>query len=324
MTKTLAIIAGEPNSISSEIIFKTWKRRKKFRHKPFFVIGNVDLLNKQKKKLKYKFQIKKINSALFKPKLNSSFLPVYDVKYNQKKTFEKISQKSNNYIFNCFQIAINLIKKNKIQGFVNCPISKENLLKKKYSGITEYLSRKFNSKEDGTMLIFNKILSVSPLTTHIPLKKVSGKINIKKIVKKILTIERFYNKKLKKKPIIGILGLNPHNYSSEKKTVEKTAIIPAIKILRGKKIKVIGPISPDTSFLTYKKNKINVILGMYHDQVLTPFKTLFKYNAVNVTLGLPFLRTSPDHGTAEDIVGKKIADPTSLIESIKFFNNINI
>ena len=85
---------------------------------------------------------------------------------------------------------------------------------------------------------------------------------------------------------------------------------------------MVGPISPDTSFMLYKKYKFDVIFGMYHDQVLTPFKSLFKYDAINITLGLPYIRISPDHGVAEDIVGKKIANPRSLIESIKFFNYI--
>ena len=84
----------------------------------------------------------------------------------------------------------------------------------------------------------------------------------------------------------------------------------------------MGPIAPDTSFMLFKKYKFDVILGMYHDQVLSPFKALFKYEAINITLGLPYIRISPDHGVAENIVGKKVANPKSLIESIKFFNYI--
>ena len=86
--------------------------------------------------------------------------------------------------------------------------------------------------------------------------------------------------------------------------------------------KIVGPISPDSSFMVYRKHKLNVIIGMYHDQVLTPFKALFKYNAINITLGLPYIRISPDHGVAENITGKNIANPNSLIESIKFYNYI--
>ena len=85
----------------------------------------------------------------------------------------------------------------------------------------------------------------------------------------------------------------------------------------------MGPISADSSFMIFKKNKFDVIIGMYHDQVLTPFKALYNFDAINITLGLPYIRISPDHGVAENIVGKKNANPKSLIESIKFFNYIN-
>ena len=321
MTKPIAIIAGEPNSISSEIIFKSWKLRKKYIHKPIIVIGSIQLLNLQKKKLKYQIKIKEIKNNFSLKDLNSKELPVYNVKYRQNLPFRKISNKSNKYIFRCFDIATSLSKDKKIVGFINCPISKETLFNNKHGGVTEFLSKKAGSKNSEVMLIYNKKLSVSPLTTHIPLGQVSKKKNKLQIIKKIKIINNFYKKILKKKPCIAVLGLNPHNFSSAKKSEEREIIIPAIKKIE-KKIKVMGPISPDTSFVVYKKYKFDVILGMYHDQVLTPFKTLFKYSSINITLGLPYIRISPDHGIAENIVGKRIADPASLIESIKFFNHI--
>ena len=209
MTKPIAIIAGEPNSISSEIIFKAWKQKKLYKHKPFFIIGNIQLLNSQKKKLKYQIKIKKINDNLNLAKLNKKDLSIYNIKYKQKKSFEKLSSKSNNYIFKCFAVALNLIKKGKILGFINCPISKETLLKNRHLGITEFLSKKANRTGNEVMLIYNKKLSVSPLTTHIPLKKVNSKIVKSKIIKKIKTINNFYKKIFKKKPKFAVLGLNP-------------------------------------------------------------------------------------------------------------------
>ena len=172
------------------------------------------------------------------------------------------------------------------------------------------------------MLIYNKKLSVSPVTTHIPLRQVNKKINQHKIVKKVKVINNFYKRVFRKKPNFAILGLNPHNFSSLKKSEEKEIIAKAIKVLIKLKIKVMGPIAPDSSFMIFKKNKFDVIIGMYHDQVLSPFKALFGFNATNVTLGLPYIRTSPDHGVGENIVAKKVANPKSLIESIKFFNYI--
>ena len=323
MNKPIAIIAGEPNSISSEIIFKCWKLKKKYIHKPLFIIGSVQLLNLQMKQLKYKIKIKKINKHFKIRDLNEIELPVYDIDYTQKKPFEKISSKSNKYIFKCFEVALKFVKDKKILGFINCPISKEYLFKNKHQGVTEFLSKKLNKKNNNeVMLIYNKKLSVSPITTHIPLNQVSKKINQYKIVEKVKIINNFYKKFLNKKPNFAILGLNPHNFSLSKKSEEKTIINKAIKSLVKLRINAKGPVAPDSSFVIFKKYKFDVIIGMYHDQVLSPFKALYNFFAINITLGLPYIRISPDHGIAEDIVGKKIANPNSLIESIKFFNYI--
>ena len=323
MNKPIAIIAGEPNSISSEIIFKCWKLKKKYIHKPLFIIGSVQLLNLQMKQLKYKIKIKKINKHFKIRDLNEIELPVYDIDYTQKKPFEKISSKSNKYIFKCFEVALKFVKDKKILGFINCPISKEYLFKNKYQGVTEFLSKKLNKKNNNeVMLIYNKKLSVSPITTHIPLNQVSKKINQYKIVEKVKIINNFYKKFLNKKPNFAILGLNPHSFSISKKSEEKKIINKAIKSLVKLKINAKGPVAPDSSFVIFKKYKFDVIIGMYHDQVLSPFKALYNFFAINITLGLPYIRISPDHGIAEDIVGKKIANPNSLIESIKFFNYI--
>ena len=320
MNKPIAIIAGEPNSISSEIIFKSWKLRKRFTHKPFFIIGSYELLEKQKKKLNYSIKLKKINNNFKIKDLKKNILLIYDVKYRQLKPFEKISKKSNKYILKCFDIALKLAKKNNIEGFINCPISKEFLFENKKQGITEFLSKKSRTNGNEVMLIYNKNLSVTPITTHIPLREVSKKINKFLIIKKVKTIHSFYRKTFNKNPKFAILGLNPHNYSSSKKSEEKEIINKAINSLIKSRIKVTGPVSPDTSFMIFKKHKFDVIIGMYHDQVLTPFKALYNFNAINITLGLPYLRISPDHGIGENIVGKKISNPKSLIESIKFFN----
>ena len=322
MNKPIAIIAGEPNSISSEIIFKNWQIRKRYVHKPLFIIGSIWLLNLQKKKLNYKIEIKKIDNIFTINDLKSNELPVFNIEYKQKKPFEKISSKSNNYILKCFNQAIKLIESKKIVGFINCPISKEFLFKKKHQGITEFLSKKSGMSGNEVMLIYNKKLSVSPITTHIPLNEVSSKIKRSNIVNKVKIINSFYVKIFNKKPNFAILGLNPHNFSLSKKSEEKKIIYRAVKNLKKFKIKVSGPVPTDSSFMNLNKHKFDVIIGMYHDQVLTPFKALYNFNAINITLGLPYIRISPDHGIAENIIGKKIANPRSLVESIRFFNYI--
>ena len=322
MNKPIAIIAGEPNSISSEIIFKSWKLRKKYFYKPFFVIGSYNLFKLQKKKLKYSLKIKKIKRDFSSKDLHGNKLLIYNVEYNQKKSFENISTKSNKYIFNCFNIAISLAKAKKISGIINCPISKETLFKNRHRGITEFLAEKAKKRGSEVMLIYSKKFSVAPLTTHIEIKNISKKINQKEIIKKIKIINSFYKSRLKKTPVIGILGLNPHNFSTNKKNDETKKIISAIKFLKKLKIKIKGPISPDTSFMLMNKYNFDVLFGMYHDQVLTSFKALFSFEAINITLGLPYIRISPDHGVAKDITGKNIANPNSLVQAIKFFNRI--
>ena len=321
MNKSIALIAGEPNSISSEIIFKSWIKSKEFIHKPFFIIGSINLLNLQKKALKFDIKVKKIDSNFKIADLKKDELSVYNVEYNQKRPFEKISNKSSGYIFKCFDVAIKLMKNNKIQGFINCPVSKEFLFKKKYQGVTEYISKRLGVAGNEVMLIYNNKLSVSPVTTHIPLKNVSANINKKKIIKNVKTINAFYKKTFKKKPKFALLGLNPHNYSQSRKPEEKL-IKAAVQYLKKSKINAVGPVATDSSFATHKKYNYDVIIGMYHDQVLTSFKALYGYDAINITLGLPYIRISPDHGVAENLSGKNIANATSLIKSIKFFNKV--
>lgn len=322
MTKPIAIILGEPNSISSEIIFKSWIKKKKFKHHPCVVIGNYNLLYRHLKYFKFNLKLKLIEKNFKLEYLKGEAIPVIDIKYNQKKIFEKISKKSNKFIFSCFSEGLNLFKQNKILGIINGPISKETLLDKKFNGITEFIAYKIGSCNAVTMLIYSKRLAVTPITTHIALKKIPLKLDVEKIVNQIKEIVLFYNKYLKKKIKIAITGLNPHCFSNEKFSEEEKIIKPAIKKLNKQKINISGPFSADTLFLSKSQKKFDVIVGMYHDQVLTPIKAIMGFKAINITLGLPFIRISPDHGVAADIVGEKKADPSSLIESIKFFNNI--
>ena len=247
-----------------------------------------------------------------------------NVKYN-KFSFskKKITTISNSYIEKSFKKALEIIKKKKCSGVINGPISKKSFLKGKYNGITEYLAKKTNTKNP-VMLIYNKKLAVSPLTTHIPISKVPKHVKKKDIIIKIKKINSFYKKYIKKKPRFGITGLNPHCESFGKENKEKKEIIPAIKILKKNEININGPFAADTIFLRENLKKFDVIFGMYHDQVLTPMKTLNGFNAINITLGLPFIRISPDHGPNVQMLGKNNSNPKSLIESMLFFKKYGI
>ena len=172
------------------------------------------------------------------------------------------------------------------------------------------------------MLIYNKNLSVCPATTHLPIKLVSKNINKFVISNKIKLIQKFYKKNFKTNPKIGVVGLNPHCETILKYNEDIKIIEPIIKKMSKSGYKVSGPYPADTIFLKKNRKKFNVILGMYHDQVLTPIKTLYEYDAINITLGLPFLRVSPDHGPNEKMVGKNLSNPLSLIKAMKFLDKI--
>jgi 4-hydroxythreonine-4-phosphate dehydrogenase len=275
--------------------------------------------------LGYKFKLKEIKlNEIYKLNLNSTKINIININFKFKKIFDKISNNSIIYIKNSFQTSLELIKKNKVCGLLNGPISKKHFLNKKYLGITEYLSKKTNSKNNPVMLIYNPKISVSPITTHLPIKYVTKNLNKKKIINNVLEINKFYLKYLKKKPKFAVLGLNPHCETISKYSEEDKIIKPAIKKIKRKKITISGPYSSDT-FFSYKNiSKFDVVIGMYHDQVLTPIKTIFKFNAINITLGLPFIRISPDHGPNNEMLGKNISDPQSLISAINFFKKLDV
>ncbi|WP_023648171.1 4-hydroxythreonine-4-phosphate dehydrogenase PdxA [Candidatus Pelagibacter ubique] len=316
--KPIIIINGEPNSIFLEIFFKTIKYNK-FKS-PLILISSLKILKLQMKKLKFKNNINLIEyKDLKKNIIDNKSINLINVEYKQKKVFEKISSKSNSFIKNSFDIALDILKEDISNKFINGPISKKSFLNKNYLGITEYLTKKTNSKKTA-MLIYNKNLSVCPLTTHLPLKMVAKKISKDLIYEKVSLINNFYKKNRRLKPKIAILGLNPHCESVHKFNEDEKILKPAIKNLFNQGYKIYGPFSADTFFLKDNRKKFDVVIGMYHDQVLTPFKTIFEYNAINITLGLPFIRVSPDHGPNEKMMGKNISNPQSLIEAINFLD----
>ena len=316
--KPIIVVAGEPNSIFSEIYFKSLKT-KKFKS-PIVLIASYKLIKLQMKKLNIHKKIRLIKILDLKNiSLNNKKINLIDVTFHQKKAFDKISNKSNNYIKKSFDIALKILNEKITNKLINGPISKKFFLKKKYLGITEYLASKTKTK-NFAMLIYNKRLSVCPLTTHLPIKKVSKKINKSMIKEKIKLIDIFFKKYLKINAKIAVTGLNPHCESIDVFNEDEKIIKPTIKTLNKSNYKVSGPFAADTIFLKNNRKKYNVIIGMYHDQVLTPIKTLFEYDAINITLGLPFLRISPDHGPNEKMMGKNKSNSLSLISAFSFLD----
>ena len=317
--KPIIIVGGEPNSVFLEIFFKSLKSN---RYKsPLIIICCKNLLQKQMKKLGFIFKINTINKNFSKfNKLDNTQINLINVDYKFTNCFEKTSSKSNNYIKKSFNIAFEIIHQNKLTKFINGPISKKHFLKGKTLGITEYLAKKTKRNNKVVMLIFNNKLSVSPLTTHLSLKDVHKNISKKKIYKHVKLIDEFYIKRFNKKPKIAITGLNPHCESNFQNSEEDLIIVPAINKLKKKKFLVNGPFPADTIFMKENFKKYDVIIGMYHDQVLSPMKSLFGFDAINITLGLPFIRISPDHGPNSSMLGKNVSNPKSLMEALKFLD----
>ncbi len=312
--KPVVIISGDPKSTFNEILIKTLKKivLKKFKF-PIIIICSKNLFQNELKKFKTKLNFQNFD---YQDTLKSNNIYVFDIPLDYKNLS---LNKKNIYIERSFEVGLNLVKENKSMALINGPISKTTFLKGKYKGITEFLAFKTKSVNE-VMLIFNKELSVSPITTHVPINKVTQKIKKKIIMKKIKSINNFYKKFLGLKPNIAVTGLNPHCETFAGKNIEKTEISSAIKILRRGKIKVYGPFSADTIFLKKNRKKFNVIVGMYHDQVLAPMKTIFDFNAINITIGLPFIRITPDHGPNYEMFGLNKSKPDSLIQAFNFLN----
>mgnify|MGYP001265601454 CR=1 FL=1 len=320
MKKKLLIVSGDPNSINSEILYKSWKKLTKIQKKNIYIISNFELLKKQYKKLNYKLDLLKVKNI--KESESTEKLKILDINLKFSNPFKVPPAKASKFIINSLNKAHTLALTKNVIGFINCPISK-TLLKKRKFGVTEFLASrcKINDSSE-VMLLINKKLSISPITTHIDVKDVFKKIKSKIIIKKILTIHKWFKKYKYISPKIAVLGLNPHNAEFRKDSEEVKIIVPSLKKLKKKGLKIYGPFSPDTIFLKDYK-QYDVIVGMYHDQILGPFKTLFKYDAVNLTLGLPYIRVSPDHGPAKDLVGTKRANCESLSKCINFLQKIN-
>ena len=316
MSNKIIIVAGDPNSINSEIIYKAFKKIDSKTKKRLYLIGSFDLICKQFKKLRYKSKIIKIKNI--EDNIISTKLKIIDIPINFKNPFKINFKTSSKYVLKSLNLAHSLAERKKVKGIINCPIDKNLLKVSKKIGVTEFLASKCKIKNSTeVMLIHNKRFSVVPLTTHLDIKNIAKKITSKLIVRKLKSLNKEFKKIFKIKPKIGVLGLNPHNSELKRKSEEVKIIIPAISKLKKFGLNIYGPLVADTLFVNNYK-KYDVVVGMYHDQVLTPFKTLFHFDAINITLGLGYLRVSPDHGTAIDLIGKNKANYLSLIQCIKF------
>lgn len=298
----IGISLGCPAGIGPEVIIKSLKYLKKY-WKNLLIIGDKKVLENTSQRLSYKLSSVEI--------LSLSDLDIVP----GKPTIEGY-RAMGSYL----KTAIELAKKGEIQGIVTGPISKEGLNKVgiPYKGHTEWLAKEFEI-EDYVMCFYGKKLIVSLVTTHIPLKDIIQKISSQKIFK-VCKLSFEFLKKIKKKENfkIALCGLNPHaGEGGLLGEEEKTILEPALKECEKEGIPVYGPYPGDSLFYWAYKGKFDLVVSLYHDQGLSPFKLLHFEDGVNITLGLPIVRTSPCHGTAYDIAGKGMANPKSFLSAVK-------
>jgi len=324
-TLPIAVTIGEPSGVGPEVVMKAWFKRKEFSLAPFFVIGSAELLQKQAALLNLHIPISVITAPGQAIHVFENTLPVLDFNYGSDFAFAAPSPDTASMVISSIDKAVELILAGKACAMTTAPIHKAALYSAGFNspGHTEYLAE-LCEKHTGenyhpVMMLACAELCVVPLTIHVALKDVPGLISYALLVKTIGTIHEAMKKYFGLQfPSIAVSGLNPHAGEDNAMGLEDSEIIaPAIDALKKKGIRLRGPMPADTMFHKAARAKYDVALCMYHDQALIPVKTLDFDGGVNVTLGLPIIRTSPDHGTALDIAGKGLANPTSMINSLK-------
>jgi 4-hydroxythreonine-4-phosphate dehydrogenase len=313
----VGITIGDPNGIGIEIILKSLSNFSLFHECNFVIYASTGLIEKQKQH----FQIdtpplKKIDSE---EDLSDTQINVKEVFSDSQFNFGESEKELSELGILSLKEATKAIKDKKIDVLVTAPINKDLSFSEsfKYTGHTDFLKNYFRISP--LMLMISKELKIALLTDHIPIKDVSNAINQDIVEQKIKALETsLINDFQIKKPKIAVLAVNPHAGDNGVIGNEDQSIItPAINSFKGTTSSINGPFSADTFFVNENYKKYDGIIASYHDQGLIPFKTISFGKGVNFTAGLPFVRTSPDHGTGFDIAGKGIADHTSFTNAIK-------
>ena len=318
MTK-IAVSSGDPAGIGPDICIKAFGNKKILSYKPI-VFGNIDLFIERAKQINQEINIREYKGEE-EDSISNDFLWMVDKPIGVDISSSKPNPKSAEYIINIFEESVNKTISKEFDAIVTCPINKEIINEGgiPFTGHTEELA-KLGKTNKVVMMLANQKIKVALASTHMPLKEVSDFINkghIEEVVEIIHTSLRDYWNT--NDPLIKVLGINPHagdgGYIGKE---EKEVISPALQNLKEKGINTIGPISADTAFIEKDgTKKADAFLAMFHDQGLPVIKTMGFGETVNITLGLPFIRTSVDHGTAYDKAGLGSADESSLIAAME-------
>ncbi|GAA0471904.1 4-hydroxythreonine-4-phosphate dehydrogenase PdxA [Parasphingorhabdus litoris] len=315
--KPFALSCGDPAGIGPEIICKTWRQRDSFDCSPFFVAGNSGDFDGL-----YDVPVIKISDPAEAKDAFDKALPILHIYDGEIARPGEPTLDGAQCALHSLEIASGLARSGDAGAVITAPVSKSQLYKVgfRYPGQTEFVSERCGiARENAVMMLGGPSLRVIPMTTHIPLKDVPGQLTHALIIARTKSAAKAMTRNFGiESPRIAIAGLNPHagengNLGDE----EKLVMQPAIDELLEQGLDVMGPLPADTMFHAEARSHYDIALCPYHDQALIPLKTLHFFDGVNMTLGLPIVRTSPDHGTAFDIAGKNVADPRSMIAAIE-------
>ncbi len=316
----LALTLGEPAGIGPEITLKAWAARAPETLPVFFAIGSASLYRRVARALDLDVPVQEISGPEDAAGIFTRALPVLPVELAAEVAAGKLSPANAAAVMRSLDMACDLALAGRAAGLVTNPIHKRALYDAglRVPGHTEYLAERTDAKTP-VMMLSCPGLRVVPVTVHEALAKAAASLTTAMIVEKGLILARALKRDLGiARPRLAVAGLNPHAGEEGHIGREEIDIIaPAIDAIRREGFDVAGPLSPDTMFHAVARARYDAALCMYHDQALIPLKTIDFERGVNTTLGLPVVRTSPDHGTALDIAGRGIAHPGSLIEALK-------
>lgn len=310
---------GDPAGVGAEIAGKAWLARQDNRLRPFFLLHDATWLDRLYRRLGWTIPIVRVHTGADAMTRFDTALPVLDTPLPSDIRPGTADIQSASASVGSINRAVDLVRAGEANSLVTLPINKELLAADgfAYPGHTDYL-RHLGGVETVVMLLWSPELTVVPVTVHQPLSEAIRDLTAEKIIKTVrVTATALSDDFGKPAPRFAIAGLNPHAGEGGLLGPEEMTIIgPAIETLRTQGLACEGPLPADTMFHQDARQKYDVAVCMYHDQALIPIKTLDFFGAVNVTLGLPFIRTSPDHGTAYAIAGSGAANPSSLIAAI--------
>jgi 4-hydroxythreonine-4-phosphate dehydrogenase len=317
LTLPLAVSVGDPAGIGPEIIGKAWEARHEKALPPFFAIGDVASFAPH-----WGGPVVKIDDPADTAKHFDSALPVIQL-HNCISVVPGVPDLDGAHCaYQALEMAIGFARAGSAAALVTGPVSKAQLYAVGFThpGQTEFIAERCGvSKNNAVMMLAGPDLRVVPMTTHIPLGSVAGKLDGRLIRQRLRATAKGLQRNFGiANPRLAVAGFNPHAGESGNMGREEIDIfIPAIAQILSEGFDVVGPLPADTMFHAEARSRYDAALCAYHDQALIPLKTLYFHDAVNITLGLPVIRTSPDHGTAFGIAGQDIAMPNSMIAAIK-------